>query len=255
MILAGKLKDFLLDYTLQINKDQVLISEINGIGEIYSITEDLRNSILIYIKENIKEYNAFILDIDYSSDPKIYFYDNKYKNELDLISDCFDKRDKHLELEKEEIKKYFLNKYDSEKILKNYNIVLFNEHLNPKNRDSVTLYELYTTGSVISKNRKIEIKKYENDLNETELNFIKKELKRIEEEKIKYKEIEKELFFWYYTNNSNYTSLLFNLIGKADPTNLNKLKSVYPLHVEIFERFRNENGYFQKLENRFNQDI
>jgi hypothetical protein len=66
------------------------------------------------------------------------------------------------------------------------------------------------------------------------LNFIKKELKRIEEEKIKYKEIEKELFFWYYTNNSNYTSLLFNLIGKADPTNLYKLKSVYPLHVEIF---------------------
>lgn len=39
-----------------------------------------------------------------------------------------------------------------------------------------------------------------------------------------------DLFFWQYANGDNFTSLLFHLFQKADPSNLRKLGRGFPAH-------------------------
>lgn len=60
--------------------------------------------------------------------------------------------------------------------------------------------------------------------------------------------------FMFYKNGmeGSFFTALFDAMEKADHVNLNRLKSAFPDEAYVVERYRDEHGYFQKLEREFN---
>jgi len=60
--------------------------------------------------------------------------------------------------------------------------------------------------------------------------------------------------FMFYKNGleGSFFTALFDAMEKADRENLNKLKSAFSDEAFVVERYKNEPGYFQKLEKEFN---
>jgi hypothetical protein len=58
-----------------------------------------------------------------------------------------------------------------------------------------------------------------------------------------------ELEFVYFMRGTSgsFRANLFNTIFSADIENLNKLSLGFPNEVEVVNRYRNEEGYWQKL--------
>ena len=64
-------------------------------------------------------------------------------------------------------------------------------------------------------------------------------------------ETEMELYYWQMSDHaSNFSAKLFELIGKADNINRQKLALGFPEEVKVMNRFQNENGYWANLVNR-----
>jgi len=58
-----------------------------------------------------------------------------------------------------------------------------------------------------------------------------------------------DLFHWQRNNSDSFNCKLFTLIGKADSYNLGRLKSAFPLEVEVYTEWHDsldENEFFDK---------
>jgi hypothetical protein len=63
---------------------------------------------------------------------------------------------------------------------------------------------------------------------------------------------EKKFMFYQRGIEGSFFTALFDAIMKADQSNLNKLKLAFPEEATVVEKFRNEPGYYQDLERKFN---
>lgn len=64
-----------------------------------------------------------------------------------------------------------------------------------------------------------------------------------------YREAVLDLFYWQYRSGKDFYSALFNLMTKADDSNLVKLAMSFPFHALVFERWKNsvsEREFFEE---------
>lgn len=66
--------------------------------------------------------------------------------------------------------------------------------------------------------------------------------------RIKLTESEIKLVSWVKGRAGSFTNDLFELISKADVNNMAKLATAFPDECECFRKYRNCDGYYQKLE-------
>lgn len=63
-------------------------------------------------------------------------------------------------------------------------------------------------------------------------------------------ETELEFIYFIRGTSGSFSANLFNTIFSADIENLRRLSLGFPNEVEVVNRFRNEEGYWQKLQKR-----
>lgn len=66
-----------------------------------------------------------------------------------------------------------------------------------------------------------------------------------------YLNAEKELYFWQYSYNDNFSAMLFKLIGKADFSNRFLLSQGFPNEVDVYTRYEQEIGYWESVQKKF----
>jgi hypothetical protein len=62
---------------------------------------------------------------------------------------------------------------------------------------------------------------------------------------------ERRLCDWQYERSGSFFTKLFDAMSKADNTNLNRLGEGFPDEVEAFKRYRDERGWWQGMEKRW----
>ncbi len=62
---------------------------------------------------------------------------------------------------------------------------------------------------------------------------------------------ELEFMFFMKGTSGSFMTNLFKTIMSADIQNQNKLSLGFPNEVEVVRRYKNEDGYWQKLQSRF----
>jgi hypothetical protein len=62
---------------------------------------------------------------------------------------------------------------------------------------------------------------------------------------------EKKLCDWQYKRLGGFFTALFDLMARADPDNLVKLAVGFSDEVNVFTRFKTDEGYFPKLEQEY----
>jgi hypothetical protein len=62
---------------------------------------------------------------------------------------------------------------------------------------------------------------------------------------------ELEFMFFMKGTSGSFMTNLFKTIMSADIQNQTKLSSGFPNEVEVVRRYKNEDGYWQKLQSRF----
>lgn len=66
---------------------------------------------------------------------------------------------------------------------------------------------------------------------------------------------ERKLCEWLFHMSGSFYKGLFELLGKADSVNMGRLWNAFPEETDAMNRFKNEAGYWQKLEEEFNNEI
>jgi len=225
-----ELKQFLLDNYLQINKFDFMYTHIEGYGHI-----NIKwNEMTPFIVEFLQKHN-FITSIDHKNN--IYFIDTKYNGVYPILFK--EVATEHNLLTQESFRKIvdykMQKKYNPDNItIKNYSLsdgvyIEADEHSNCYN-----LTILYTVGSEISGNRKIDSIKQKAKPFEGAIDIIKSKKKKIQklDKEIEIIINEFKIFLTSGDKSDNFTSQLFRLIVKADRDNLKLLKKAYPKHVE-----------------------
>lgn len=62
-----------------------------------------------------------------------------------------------------------------------------------------------------------------------------------------YIKAESDLVFWNNDKAGGFTQSLFNLIAKSDAGNRYRLSLGFPEHVDVYDRYQNEEGYYEML--------
>ena len=58
---------------------------------------------------------------------------------------------------------------------------------------------------------------------------------------------EKELYYFQMAGGTSFSVILYKLIAKADWNNIEKLRLAFPEEVAVWERYQNEDGYWEDL--------
>ncbi len=67
-----------------------------------------------------------------------------------------------------------------------------------------------------------------------------------------YQKAEQELYYTMTDSKADWFSArLIRLIMKADSKNKQKLESIYPEFVDVVMRYKTENGYWQKVKEKY----
>lgn len=65
---------------------------------------------------------------------------------------------------------------------------------------------------------------------------------------------ERKLCEWQFHMSGSFFTGLFELLGKADSINMMRLEAGFPEEAIAMNRFKNEEGYWQKLQEEFKNE-
>lgn len=170
--ILNELCDFLTNARLHLGYDDVIMSELNGIGSIYIREYALRDEVFDFLKQ-FNDLNVY--KEEFSNRPEIKFYSKEYKDEIESIDDISE--DSNNDWSKEDRIDWFwqivssriLNRWIADKYCVNGLTHAYWYQLSPNAHDSVIIQRFRTRGSNISNDRRVLIETTIRELQDFEL--------------------------------------------------------------------------------------